>query len=190
MQRKSQPRRPVRWSEGNRIQHRMHSRGMRFMPVKAAAPTALGKSLVTGENVGRYSSRHELTRDRGQHSVASRASREHNRARIKIEASDSIAQLTSDRVGLDEENVGRGSQALVARHQDSIVGARNPEKVGAGHGRVCNDVGAEQPQPAGQSHEHPINSEAGSFIHRNRLYYSTVPRSVSRKRYIKRWFKF
>jgi len=163
---------------------------MRFGPVNAAAPTALGKSIVTGKNVRRYSSRHEFTRNRGQRSVASRASRQRNRARIETKVPDRLAQLISDRVALDEKNVGGGSEALVARHQDSVVGAGNPEQLSAGQGRVRDDVGAEQSQPARQSHEHSINSEAGRFIHRDRLYYSTVPRSIRRKRYIKRWFKF
>src|SRR5260370_36424631 len=110
----------------------MHARGMRFGPVNAAAPTALVKSLVTGKNVGRYSSRHELARDCGQHGVASRASRERNRARSEAEASDRLAQLTPDGVAFDEENVRRSPQALVARHQDSVIGARNPEKADAG----------------------------------------------------------
>jgi hypothetical protein len=116
---------------------------MRFAPVDAAAPAALGKSIVTGKNVRRYSTRYEITRNRGQHSVASRASRERNRARIEAEALDGLAQLTSDNVALDEEDVRRGSKALVAGHQDSVVGARNPEQFGAGQGRVSNDVGAE-----------------------------------------------
>jgi hypothetical protein len=176
MQGKSQPSARA-GSKFNRIQHRMHSSRMRLGPVNPAAATALGKSLMTGENVRRYSSRHEITRDRRQHCVASRASRQHNRARIETEAPDSLAQLTSDGVALDEENVGRGPQALVTRHQDSVIGSRNPEQLSAGQGRICDDIGAEQSQPAGQSHEHPVNGEAGSFIHRDALYYITVRRN-------------
>src|SRR5579872_530356 len=100
MQRKSRPMRAARSSERDGIQHCMHSRGMSLGPVNAAAPTALGKSLVTGKNVGRYSSSHEFARNRGQWRVASRASGERNRARIETEASDSLAQLISNRVAL------------------------------------------------------------------------------------------
>src|ERR1700676_5362149 len=99
----------------------MHSRRMRFGPVNAAAPAAFGKSLVTGKDVGWYCSRHERTLNRSQHGVASRASRERNRVPIEAEASDGLAQLSSDNVALDEEDVRRGPQALVARHQDSVV---------------------------------------------------------------------
>ncbi len=96
MQRKSQPGGRIRSLERNRIQHRMHSPKVRFGPINAAAPSALGKSIVTGENVRRYSSRHEFSRSRGQRSVASRTSRQRNLPRIETEASDCLAQLISD----------------------------------------------------------------------------------------------
>jgi hypothetical protein len=161
----------------------MHSGGMCFGPVNAAASAALGKSIMTGEDVRRYSQRHQFTRNPGQRGVASGASRERNRARIEIEAPNSLAKLIPDRVALDDKHVGRGAKALVASQQDSVAGACNPEKLGAIQRRIRDDVGSEQSQPSSQSHEHPVNGEAGSFIHRDGLYYITDRRKCSYEKY-------
>ncbi len=93
--------------------------------------------------------------------------------------SDSLAQLIPDGVVLDEENVGGGAKALVAGHQDSVFRASYPEKLGAGQRGVSDNVGAEQSQPSREPQEHPVNSDSGSFIHRDGLYYITEPRNRS-----------
>ena len=155
----------------------MHSSRVRFGPVDPSALTALGKSIVSGEDVRRHAARDQVTCNRGQYRVASRASRQSNHARVETEASDSLAKLRSDSVALDEENVRGGSETLVATHQDAVVRASDPEKNSAGQGRVGDSVGAEQSQPAGEAHEHPVNGESGSFIHRDGLYYITEPRN-------------
>ena len=161
----------------------MHPLTVGFAPVNPPASSALGKSIVGGKDVGRDASRHQLARNQGQHGVAPGASRQRNHARVETEASDRLAQLTPDRVALDEKNVGSGAKPLVARYQDSVVSAGNSEKLSAGKGRVRDNVGAEQAQPARQSHEHPVNGDSGSFIHRGRLYYITGWRNRSRKKY-------
>src|SRR5271166_1227574 len=116
----------------------MDSSGVRLGPVNPAASLAFGKSIMPGKDVRRHAARHEFTCDRGQHVVASRASGQRNRARVELEASDSRAQLTPDGVVLDEENVAGGSQALVARQQDSAVCAGNLQELGAGQRWVRN----------------------------------------------------
>lgn len=167
----------------------MHSSTMSFRPVNPAARSALCKSIVGGKHVRRHASRHKLTRNRSQNSVASGASRQRNHARVETEVSDSLAQLTPDGVALDEKNVGRGTKAFVARDQDSVVRASNPEKLSAGQRRVVDNVGAEQAQPARQSHQHPVNGDSGSFIHRDGCIISPFDESAVRKN-IKRQFKF
>ena len=127
--------------------------------------TSLGSILETSSGFTLY----EFTRDRGQRKVASGASRERNCSRVEAEAHDSLAQLTPDSIALDEINISRSSQTFVARHQDSVVCASYLQQLGAAHGRVRNNVSAEQPQPSRQSHQHPVNGESGSFVHCDRL---------------------
>ena len=103
--------------------------------------------------------------------------------RVETEVSDSLAKLRTDSVALDEENVRRGSKALVASHQDSVVGASDPQKIGAGQGGIGDNVGAEQTQPASEAHEHPVNGESWRFIHRDGLYYITEPRNLGYEKY-------
>jgi hypothetical protein len=138
-------------------------------PINTTTLSTLGKSIMAGEDVRWYSPRHEFTRDRGQRKVASGASRERNCSRVEAEAHDSLAQLTPDSIALDEMNISRSSQTFVARHQDSVVCASYLQQLGAAHGRVRNNVSAEQPQPSRQSHQHPVNGESGSFVHCDRL---------------------
>jgi hypothetical protein len=138
-------------------------------PIDSTALFTLGESIMAGEDVRRYSPRYEFTRDGGQREVASRASRERNRSRVEAEAHDSRAQLTPDSITLDEINVSRGSQTFVARHQYSVVRASYLQQLGAAHGRVRYNVGAEQPQPSRQSHQHAVHGESGSFVHRDGL---------------------
>ena len=157
----------------------MHSSRVGFRPVNAAAPAALGKSIVSRKDVRRHATRYQVTRNCGQDSVASRASRQRDHARVETEASNSLAKLRPDSVALDEENIRRGAKALVASHQDSVVGASDPQKIGAGQGGVGDNVSAEQTQPASEPHEHPVNGESGSFIHRDGRYYITEPRNRS-----------
>jgi hypothetical protein len=161
----------------------MHSSRVRFGPVDTSALDAFRKSIVSGEDVGRHAARYQFTRNRGQYYVASRASRERDHARVETEASDSLAELRSDSVAFDEENVRRGAKTLVAGHQDSVVRASDPEKNSAGQGRVGDNVGAEQTQPASEAHEHPVNGESGSFIHRDGRYYITEPRNRGYEKY-------
>jgi hypothetical protein len=151
----------------------MHSSRVRFGPVNPPALTAFRKPIVSGKDVKRHAARYQFTCNRGQYRVASRASRQRDHARIETEVSDSLAKLRPDSVALDEENVRRGAEALVAGHQDAVVRASDPEKNSAGQGRVGDSVGAEQSQPASEAHEHPVNGESGSFIHRDGLYYIT-----------------
>lgn len=124
---------------------------------------------MAGKDVRRHAARDQFTRNRRQHDVASRASRERDRSRVETEASDNLAQLASDSVALDEKDIGRGSQAFVARNQDPVVRTSNLQKVGAGKRGVRNDVRTEQSQPSRQSQQHPVNGESGSFIHRDGL---------------------
>ena len=161
----------------------MHSSRVRFGPVDPPALTAFRKSIVSGKDVRRHAARHQVTRYRGQYRVASRASRERNHARVETEASDSLAKLRPDSVALDEEDVRRGAKTLVASHQDSVVRAGDPQKIGAGQGGVGDNVGAEQSQPASEAHEHPVNGESGSFIHRDGLYYIIEPRNRRYEKY-------
>ena len=153
----------------------MHSSTVRFRPVNAPAPFALGKSIVSRKDVRRHATRYQVACNHGQDSVASRASRQRDHARVETEASNSLAKLRPDSVALDEENVRRGAKALVASHQDSVVRASDPQQIGAGQGGVGDNVGAEQTQPAREAHEHPVNGESGRFIHRDGLYYITEP---------------
>jgi hypothetical protein len=157
----------------------MHSSRVRFGPVNAPALTAFCKSIVSGEDVGRHAAGYQVTRNRGQDSVASRASRQRDHARVETEASNSLAKLRPDSVALDKENVRRGAEALIASHQDSVVRASDPQQIGAGQGGVGDNVGAEQTQPASEPQEHPVNGESGSFIHRDGRYYITEPRNRS-----------
>ncbi len=155
----------------------MHSSRVRFGPVNTSALDAFRKSIVSGKDVRRHAARDQVTCNRGQYRVASRASRQSNHARVETEASDSLAKLRPDSVALDEEDVRRGAKTLVASHQDSVVRAGDSQKIGAGQGGVGDNVGAEQSQPAREAHEHPVNGESESFIHRDRLYYITEPRN-------------
>ena len=157
----------------------MHSSRVRFGPVDPPALTAFRKSIVSGEDVGRHAAGYQVTRNRGQDSVASRASRQRDHARVETEASNSLAKLRPDSVALDKENVRRGAEALIASHQDSVVRASDPQQIGAGQGGVGDNVGAEQTQPASEPQEHPVNGESGSFIHRDGRYYITEPRNRS-----------
>ncbi len=124
---------------------------------------------MAGEDVGRHSPRHEFTRDGGQRKVASGASRERNRSRVEAEAHDSLAQLIPDSVALDEINVVGGSQTFVTRHQSPVLRASDFQQLSAVQGRVRNNVSAEQSQPSRQSHQHAVNGESGSFVHREGL---------------------
>lgn len=147
----------------------MHSRRMGLGPVNAAAAFTLAESIVAGEDVGRHSSPDQLARDRNQHGIASRASRERNRARVEAEAFYYLAQLGPYVVALHEENVARSSEALVACEQHSAIRASNLEQRGAGEGGIGDNVGAEQPEPSREPHQHPVGGESGSFIHRSGL---------------------
>lgn len=159
----------------DRIEHRVHPHRMRRGPVDPAALFAFGKSIMAGKDVGRHSARQKFACNWSQRTVASRASCKCNRPRVEAEASDSLAQLAPDGVALDEKNVGRRSEAFVARQQDSVLCASDLQQPGAGQRRVGNNVGAEQPQPSRQSEQHPVGGKSGSFIHRVRLYYITAP---------------
>ncbi len=167
----------------------MHPLRVGLGPVNSAAGRALGKSIVTGEDVRRHPARDEFARHRGQRLVASRASRQRNHARVQAEAPDGVAQLAPDRVALDEKNIGRGPQAFVTRHQDAVVSASDLEEFSAGARGVGNNVGAEQAQPSRQAHQHSVNGESRGFIHRDGLYYITIDGERA-ARNIKRRFKF
>src|ERR1035437_754410 len=98
--------------------------------------------------------------------------------RMRLGPVDSAALLA-----LDEKNVARGSQAFIAGHQDSVVRASDLQKLGAAQRRVRNNVGAEQPQPSRQSHQHPVSRKSGTFIHRDGLYYISDRRNHSPRKY-------
>jgi len=147
----------------------MHSSRVRFGPVNAPALTAFCKSIVSCKDVRRHAARYQVACNHGQDSVASRASRQRDHARVETEASNSLAKLRPDSVALDKENVRGGAKALVAGYKDSVVVASDPQQLGACQGGVGDNIGAEQSQPASEAHKHPVNGESGSFIHRDGL---------------------
>src|SRR5882757_8545983 len=109
---------------------------MRLRPVDSAAARALGKAIVTREYVWRHTQRHEFARDRDQKMIALRASRERSRARVEPEPDHDFAQLIAKRVALDEYDVGRSAQPLVAGDQDSSFVARDFQEFSATERRV------------------------------------------------------
>ena len=101
----------------------MHSRRVRLGPVNPAASSALGESIMAGKDVRRHAARDQFTRNRRQHDVASRASRERDRSRVETEASDNLAQLASDSVALDKKTSGAVRRRL-SRVTRTLLSAR------------------------------------------------------------------
>jgi hypothetical protein len=142
---------------------------MRLRPVDSAAALALGKAIVTRENVWRHAQDHEFARDRDQKMIALRASRERSRSRIEPETRDDFSQLIAQRLALDEHYVRRGAQPFVASDKYPAFDARDFQELSAAERWVGDDVGAEQAEPSRKPHQHSIDGNSGRFIHRVKL---------------------
>ena len=104
--------------------------------------------MLTGEDKGWDAPRQHLARHWAEKQVASRASREREPSRVERNTREYIAKLSAEIIRLEEDDVVRGPQPLVAReHQASITsGAR--KEVSSVQLRVHDDIRAKQPQPS------------------------------------------
>lgn len=137
-------------------------------PVEPAAVCALGEPLVGGIDVGRNPKRDQLTGDLDQLAIAERATRKCAASRVERRSRVNLAKLSAEVLAFEVDDVGRGAKPLVAREHDAMLGARRLQNISAAERRRVGDIHAEQPEPTGESAEHPVGGEARGFLNHAR----------------------
>ncbi len=145
-------------------------------PIDSAASVARRKLMLAGEDKRRDAARQRLVGDGMEQEIASRASRQGEASRIKRNAREHLPKLSTEIVRLDEDDVTRGPQPLIAREHQSSVASSMAKQMRTIQIRVHDDVSAKQPQPSPQPHQHPIGSELRGLLHIDGVYYSNDPK--------------
>ncbi len=80
--------------------------------------------------------------------------------RIDRESVQHLAKLIPNPLRSQVQGIRRRTQTLVARKDNSPLGARGAQKLGAAHVRIEAYVNTAQPEPSRQAREHPVGRKA------------------------------
>src|SRR6516225_9393159 len=129
---------------------------MARIPIDAVALLAYREFVVCRVYEWRYAARDRVTRNLLKYLVAAGASCEGEAARIEWIVLHHLANLITEKMAFDIEDVWRSAQPLIASQQRAPLLACQAKDLRARERRIANHVSAHQPQPSCKSDEHSV----------------------------------